>query len=46
MESCIIMTCLIVLRNLKGNEVVPGRVEKGYSGFHSSTLQGWPLQLM
>ena len=30
MESCIIMTCLIVLRNLKGNEVVqPGLVEKG-----------------
>ena len=23
MESCIIMTRLIVLRNLKGNEVVP-----------------------
>ena len=24
MESCIIMTRLIVLRNLKGDEVVPG----------------------
>ena len=29
MESCIIMTRLIVLRYLKGNEVVPGLVEKG-----------------
>ena len=29
MESCIIMTCLVVLRNLKGNEVVSGLVLKG-----------------
>jgi len=42
MESSVIITCLVVLGNSKGNEVVLGFVKKA----QLSAFQGWPLQFV